>query len=307
MASPPKRPAPEFTYEDLNNEEDQIPVRQNQDGTLAVAPRPRPTITTSRDDDLNLYDYDSDVEYLMTVETPTTSRNQSRNRSQDNIANEVYKKLKIQVDQNSAQTEVRIEQLVKKEMKNLEANLKQKIQTSTNDLSMLLTSQVEEEFECRQRYAAKKIGKMRAFLEKLKPAMQQACKSRDKLTAELIEEQEEQIEAVLAEIKTQKRNITFEVDSNNAKIVEKLSQITNNMKEAFVGIANYLESQLPVKDDFVYKLERMIASLDDLELVPLTSPRSRNMLRPKNTEELNAARDLSDDESMNVSPQSQEQ
>ena len=192
-------------------------------------------------------------------------------------------------------------------MKIIDANLKQKIQTSINDLSMMLTSQVEEEYECRSRYAVRKIGKMRAFLEKLKPAMQAACKSRDKLTAELIEEQDDQIDAVLAEIKTQKRKLRFEVDSNNAKICDKLAEISSNMKAAFQGLANYLESQLPIKDSFVYELESMISSIDDLQLEPLLSPRSRNIMRPKNTEELNEARELSEEESMNVSQYPQEQ
>ena len=71
----------------------------------------------------------------------------------------------------------------------------------------------------------------------------------------------------------------------------------------------YLKAPLHsfIKDSFVYELESMISSIDDLQLEPLLSPRSRNIMRPKNTEELNEARELSEEESMNVSQYPQEQ
>ena len=50
----------------------------------------------------------------------------------------------------------------------------------------------------------------------------------------------------------------------------------------------------------------MISSLDDLKLEP-QYPQSRNIMRPANTEELNAARVLDEDESpTNVSLNSQD-
>ena len=194
MATPPKVPATGF-YEDTNAEEDhhQRQVHQDQDGALAVRPFPRPTTTPSME-----LENDSDVEYLETVSSPQSdvssplatlspSASTSSGRSRNQIANDVYHKLKQQVDRNAAQMETRIEKFVKEQLKLIENSIQAKIQTSVNDLSVLLTSQVG-------------------------------------------------------------------------------------------------------------KLESMISSLDDLQLEP-QFPQSRNIMRPANTEELNAARVLDEDES----------
>ena len=194
MATPPKVPATGF-YEDTNAEEDhhQRQVHQDQDGALAVRPFPRPTTTPSME-----LENDSDVEYLETVSSPQSdvssplatlspSASTSSGRSRNQIANDVYHKLKQQVDRNAAQMETRIEKFVKEQLKLIENSIQAKIQTSVNDLSVLLTSQVG-------------------------------------------------------------------------------------------------------------KLESMISSLDDLKLEP-QYPQSRNIMRPANTEELNAARVLDEDES----------
>ena len=204
MATPTKVPATGF-YEDTNAEEDhhQRQVHQDQDGALAVRPFPRPTTTPSME-----LENDSDVEYLETVSSPQSdvssplatlspSASTSSGRSRNQIANDVYHKLKQQVDRNAAQMETRIEKFVKEQLKLIENSIQAKIQTSVNDLSVLLTSQVG-------------------------------------------------------------------------------------------------------------KLESMISSLDDLQLEP-QFPQSRNIMRPANTEELNAARVLDEDESpTNVSLNSQD-
>jgi len=143
MATPPKIPATGLSYEDTNDEMDRVQVHQDQDGTLAVRPFPRPTITPSME-----LECDSDVEIVSSpqsdVSSPlaTLSPSTSSGRSRNQIANDVYRKLKPQVDRNAAQMETRIEKLVKEQMKLIENSLQAQIQTSVNDLSILLTSQV---------------------------------------------------------------------------------------------------------------------------------------------------------------------
>ena len=80
----------------------------------------------------------SDVSSPLATLSPSTSSGRARNQ----IANDVYRKLKPQVDRNAAQMETRIEKLVKEQMKLIENSLQAQIQTSVNDLSILLTSQV---------------------------------------------------------------------------------------------------------------------------------------------------------------------
>ena len=102
-----------------------------------------------------------------------------------------------------------------------------------------------------------------------------------------------------------KRRLSKPLGHGKARHLETHGLLRPGTRWLCAGAHKDVIENLPITSQ-VGKLESMISSLDDLKLEP-QYPQSRNIMRPANTEELNAARVLDEDESpTNVSLNSQD-